>query len=75
MYFPLKEFDTTPNCPDCGGDGVKNITCQILRDEPVWLDDGVRNAIQDMDDPATRPITNRSEYKQHLKENGIIEKG
>jgi len=75
LYFPLQEWDVIPSCPDCGGEGRKQLTANIQRDEPVWLDDQVRGALQDLDDPATRPIQNRTEYKRYLKENGIIERG
>jgi putative FmdB family regulatory protein len=74
MFFPLKEWDITPECPDCGGQGDKILTAQIKRSEPVWLDDSVRGALQDTDDPNTRPIENRSDYNRYLKDNGIIER-
>lgn len=69
--FPLKEHDAVPSCPACGGDGEKVITSQILRDEPVWLDDSVRGSLQDLE-AGERPIQNRTEYKKYLKDNDII---
>lgn len=74
MFFPLKEWDVKPTCPACGGESKKQLTAQIQRDEPTWLDDGVRGAIQDTDDPTTKPIENRCDYKRHLRDNGIIER-
>jgi len=74
MFYPLKDWDAVPQCPDCGGPAKKNITSKILRDEPTWLDDEVRGVLQDTDDPATRPIETRTEYKRHLKDNGIVER-
>lgn len=73
MFFPLKEWDVIPECPDCGGNGKKVLTCQIQRDEPVWLDESVRGALQDME-AGERPIENRTQYKRYLKDNGIVER-
>ena len=73
MFFSLKEWDVTPNCPDCGGEGKKIITAQIQRDEPVWLNDGVRDALQDRDFPH-KPIETRTDYKRYLKDTGIMER-
>ena len=73
MFFPLKEWNITPGCPDCGGEGRKVLTAKIQRDEPVWLDDVVRETLQDIE-AGERPITNRTEYKRYLKDNRIIER-
>lgn len=73
MFFPLREWDFTPACPDCGGEGKKVLTAQIQRDEPVWLDDSVRGSLQDIE-AGDRPIENRTQYKRYLKDNGIIER-
>jgi putative FmdB family regulatory protein len=73
MYFPLKQWDTEPYCPDCGGKGKKVFTSNIQRDEPTWLNDDVRNSLQDPDYPRT-PIETRTQYKRFLKDNGIIER-
>jgi len=73
MFFPLREWNITPSCPDCGGDGNKVLSAQIQRDEPVWLDASVRGALQDPESDR-RPISNRTEYKRYLKDNGIIER-
>jgi putative FmdB family regulatory protein len=73
MFFPLQEWDVEPLCPDCGGQGKKLITAKIQRDEPVWLDDSVRDALQDREE-SHRPIENRTDYNRYLKDNGIIER-
>ena len=73
LFFPLQEWDVIPNCPDCNGVGRKIYTCQIQRDEPVWLDDSVRDAIQDRDSPH-KEIATRTDYKRYLKDNGITER-
>jgi len=75
LYFPLQEWDVVPSCPDCGAESQKQLSAKIQREEPVWLDDETRGVLQDLDDPNTKPIENRTEYKRHLKENGIIERG
>lgn len=70
-FFPLSEWDNKPLCPECGKESKKVLTSNIQRDEPTWLDDTVRGVLQD---PSEKPITNRTEYKRHLKDNGIIER-
>ncbi len=72
-FFSLKKFDVTPCCPDCGGDGDKKFTAQIQRDEPIWLDDSVRDALQDRESDHQH-IGTRTEYNRYLKENGIVER-
>lgn len=73
FFFTIKDWNLTPNCPDCGGEGSKVFTAQIQRDEPVWLDDSVRNSLQDLES-GERPIESRVEYKRYLKDNGIVER-
>jgi len=67
-------------CPECGG-WSKRIIVQghggFKSENPSWLNDDVRHALQDMDDVAAgreRPIENRTDYNRHLKENGITER-
>lgn len=46
--------------------------------EPAWLDDSVRECLQDSDRLAAgldRPITTRQEHREHLERNGIVEAG
>ena len=73
LYFPLQEWDVQPDCPTCGGQGKKVISCHIQRDEPTWLNDEVRGCIQDTDGPH-KLIETRTDYKRHLKDNGIVER-
>lgn len=73
-FFPLEDWDSKPDCPKCGKESRKILTAQIQRDEPVWLDDSVRGALQDTDAKNEKPITNRTEYKRYLKDNGIVER-
>jgi len=74
MFFPLSKWDEVPCCPDCGGLGKKIITAQIQRDEPVWLNDDVRDALMDREGPH-REITTRTDYNRYLKDNGIMPTG
>jgi putative FmdB family regulatory protein len=71
--YPLSEYDTRPDCPECAGPTTKLMTLGGIQDDhPVWLDNSIRNQIQDTDDPSERPITTRTEYNQYLKDNGIV---
>lgn len=71
--FPLKEYDTRPDCPVCAGQTQKLMSLGGIQDDhPVWLDNSIRNQLQDTDDPTERPITTRAEYNRHLKDNGIV---
>jgi putative FmdB family regulatory protein len=71
--LPLDEYNIPQKCPSCDGKKVVKIlkVGGIQDDSPAWLDDSVRRQIQDTDSPHT-PITTRTQYKQHLKDNGII---
>lgn len=72
MFFPLKEWDVKPSCLQCGGPGKKIISAQIQRDEPTWLNNEVRECLQDAE--CEKPIETRTEYNRYLKDNGIIER-
>jgi len=68
----LSEYKTTQSCPECGGHGIKLMTLGGIQDDsPVWLDQSVRNQLQDTDSPHI-PINTRTEYNHYLKENGIV---
>ena len=74
LFFPLREWNIVPSCPDCGGKGKKQLTIKpggVLDDHPVWLDASVRKQIQDTDNPHEIPITTRSQFNKHLKDTGI----
>lgn len=73
QFLKLAEYKIPVPCPTCGSTGRKVLTAQIQRDEPVWLDDSVRGALQDCEG-GDRPIQNRTEYKRYLKDNGIVER-
>lgn len=76
MVLRLSEFESiTPNCPQCGGEGRRILVLGhggIQGDEPVWLDHSVREALQDLTDPATVPITTRTQYKKYMKDNSLV---
>lgn len=72
LIFPLREWNIKPDCPDCGGPATKLITLGGIQDDhPVWLNQSVRNQLQDTDSPHV-PIESRTQYNRHLKENGIV---
>jgi len=70
---PLKEYKTIPLCPLCGcGECQKILRLGGIQDDhPVWLNQSVRNQLQDTDSPHI-PIESRTQFNRHLKENGII---
>lgn len=72
LMVPLKEWDVKPDCPGCGGKSKKLMTLGGIQDDhPVWLDNSVRNQLQDTDGPHI-PIETRTQYNKYLKDNGII---
>lgn len=79
IFFPVSECPDRMECP-CGGEKSKILTFGhggVFRNEPAWLNEEVREALQDSD--AVRagiipPIEDRCAYRRHLKENGIMEK-
>lgn len=41
-------------------------------DTPRWIDDDLRRALQNVDNPGTVPITTRKQYLKYLKDNNIV---
>lgn len=72
QFLKLAEYKTPVPCPTCGRTGRKVLTAKIHRDEPTWLNDEVRECLQDTE--SERPIENRSQYNRYLKDNGITER-
>ena len=72
-FRSLAEYDKPVPCPDCGGGSQKIMTVGGIQDDhPVWLDRSVIGQLQDTDDPATRPVTTRTEYNRLLKDTGAV---
>jgi len=70
MYFPLREFDVVPECPDCGGSGKKIITVGgVQGDSPAWLNDPILQ--ENLQGDNSRPIETRQEFKKYLKDNNL----
>ena len=70
--LPLVEYDKPQECPFCGGTTTKLMKLGGIRDDhPVWLDQTVRNQLQDTDSPHV-PIETRIDYNRYLKDNGIV---
>ena len=69
----LNNYKFKPGCPECGGQTKKLITLGGIQDDhPVWLDESVIRQLQDNDNPDAKIIETRGEYKQYLRDNGII---
>ena len=76
--YPMASFPKTCKCSKCGGRAKKIISGYIQRDEPTWLDDAVRGALQDTDNVragAERPIETRTELNRYLKEHNLVATG
>ena len=72
VILPLAEYKQAQNCPECGSIAQKQMTLGGIQDDsPVWLNQSVRNQLQDTDVPHI-PIETRTQYERHLKDNGII---
>ena len=70
--LPLAEYDKPQECPFCGGETTKLMKLGGIRDDhPVWLDQSIRNQLQDTDSPHI-PIETRTDYNRYLKDNGIV---
>jgi putative FmdB family regulatory protein len=77
LTLSLKDHVTTTVCQVCDGDARQILVPGhggIQDDHPRWLNDQVRGVLQDTDDPGTRPIETRSDYRWYLKDNGIAER-
>lgn len=74
LFVPLASYKLKPYCPKCGSESKKILTHGhggIQDDHPVWLDQSIRNQLQDTDSPHI-PIETREQYNKHLKDNGIV---
>ena len=70
--LPLAEYDKPQECPFCGGETKKVMSVGgVQTSHPVWLDQSVRNQLQDTDSPHN-PIESREQLEKHLKDNGIV---
>ena len=72
VLLKLDEMSDTYPCKRCGKKAHKIIVLGhggIQDEHPRWLNQDVRNALQD---ESERPITTRSQYNRYLKEKGII---
>lgn len=72
----FKMADKPPSVPcACGGTATPIVSLGhggVHGDEPVWLNDDVRMALQD---PKERPIRSRTEWKRHLDKKGLVPVG
>jgi hypothetical protein len=73
VFLKLSAYNTPVVCCDIAMTKVPTIG-GIQSDEPVWLDDSVRGALQDTNrikKGLEQPITTRTQWKRHLKEHNI----
>jgi len=77
--YPMTKFPKTCKCSKCGEKAKKLGRCGgIQRDEPTWLDDAVRGALQDTDNVRAgteRPIETRTDLKRYIKEHNLVATG
>ena len=73
--YRMKDKPQTIPC-DCGEAMISVPCCSAIQgDEPVWLNNDVRMAIQGEKEMRTHPITSRTEYNKALKDKGLIAAG
>lgn len=73
QYSKLDSVRDMIPCPNCGNEAHKIISNVAIQNvEPKWLDDQVRGAVQDDDEP---PIRDRQDLQRVVKEKGLIERG
>jgi len=71
-FLSLKEYKKEMSCPECNGVARKVFTLGGIQDDhPLWLDQSVRDQLQDTDSPHI-PIETRTQYNQYLKDTGFI---
>lgn len=74
LALKIEDMVQETACEECNGSAKKIITLGhggIQDDSPVWLDQSIRNQLQDTDSPHI-PIETRSQYNRYLKDNGIV---
>ena len=73
-WFKMNEAPDALDCPTCGTPAARVISFQgaLQTDTAIWIDDNLRGALQD---ERERPIETRKDYKNYLKEKGIVERG
>lgn len=75
----IEEFDlltsnlpTSLTCPYCSDKALRIISPVAIKDDyPTWLDQSVRDALQD---ESEQPIKSRTDYERVLKEKNIVER-
>ena len=75
LSMKIEDMASETVCEICDGDAKKIIVPGhggIQDDHPVWLDNSIRNQLQDTDSPETIPITTRKQYNKYLRDNGIV---
>ena len=68
----MKRIETCPKCEAFASLQVSQ--GYTFGDEAVWINHDLRGSLQDPKNMKNHPITTRSEYKKHLKENDIVER-
>ena len=74
FFTPLNALPLTIPCSACGRDARRVIVKGhggFQSTSPTWLDD----AHAGLKDPSEPPFESRTDWKKHLKENDIIERG
>lgn len=71
VYHSLLRSQNLTTCEECGGTAVKIISApNVQSDTPAWIDQNLRNMIQDDEEP---PIETRTQLKKAEEEKGIVE--
>ncbi len=73
-FFGINEVPDVLDCPTCGTPSGRVISFQggLQTETAPWIDNHLRGALQD---DGEKPIETRTDYKNHLKKKGIVERG
>ena len=70
-FQKLMEQKSLRTCEECGDTAAKVVSAPNIQDDhPSWIDQKLRNQIQDDSEP---PIESRTQLKKAEREKGIVE--
>jgi putative FmdB family regulatory protein len=79
-FYKVDDCPAVIGCPKCRAAFAKKIPVigGVERQEPTWMNDQVREVLQDTDrvrKGLEAPIENRKQWKERMKERGVVEIG
>ena len=71
----MSEMNKIETCPNCEAFSKLQVSVgATFGDEAPWINDDLRGSLQDPKNHREHPITTRSEYRDYLKKNEIVER-